>query len=290
MINILWYNRERMSAACCNCLNQMLDTYDVRHFAKGQSLPPGGAVIVFHGGNDRFDWCAEELNRWAAGREWVIFISIGDENTDFPYVTLRHPNMLLWMQTPKPRKVTAHRYFIEGYPNDCREWLDKAGNIPRIFDFFFAGQVTHARRQSMVEVLRTYSFGPRAMVETSSFGAGLPHDMYYAMMRQAYVVPCPSGPATPDTFRFAETLEAGAIPVLDACAVDGVKGYWEMVLGEGHPFTVVEDWAEFPGVVKEILSGKFRERQREIETWWSQYKGGFLKWLGEDVVKLGGSI
>jgi hypothetical protein len=143
----------------------------------------------------------------------------------------------------------------------------------------------------MAEALRSYPYGPRAMVETRSFGTGLPHEMYYTMMKQAYVVPCPSGLATPDSFRFAESLEAGCIPVIDACAPDGVMGYWDMVLGPDHPFIVIEDWAKFPEVARKILTNGGLKRNQEItQKFWLRYRHNFNQWLAEDIIALKGTV
>lgn len=289
-INVLWHAPERMSYSCCHLLNKMLDDYPTEHFTKGMERPEGGAVIVFHGGNEATPLVAEEICKWAKDRPWCIFISIGDEATDFPYDMLFHPNMKLWVQTPKPSKINkAARYLIEGFPHDCRQLLDATGDIPRDLDWMFAGQINHPRRQAMEDVLLQYPYGQRAYWPTKSFGAGLPHAEYYALMRRAKVVPCPSGLATPDSFRFAEALEAGCIPLLDAYAPDGVEGYWTMVLGRDHPFIEVKDWADFPRLIAGLLKPNIHEQVQYLtQTWWRKYKRAFDSWLLYDIAKLGG--
>ncbi len=270
----------------------MLDQYPTQHYGKGDVRPDGGAVIVFHGGNVAHDLAADELNRWASGRPWCVFISIGDEGTDFPYERLeRGKRRRLWVQTPKPGKVKADRYFIEGIPSDCRELLGAANGVARTLDWAYVGQINHERRYQMEQALLAYPHGPRAMVTTKSFWdakGGLGRAEYYALMKQAKLVPCPAGLATPDSFRFAEALEAGCIPVLDACSLDGVKGYWEMVLGDGHPFVVIEDWSTFPEVAKRLLQPyTLSQMQKFTGHWWRSYKKRFDTWLAHDLASLG---
>src|SRR4051812_9516013 len=99
MIPVLWHAPERMSYSCCAALNAMFDAYPVEHFTSACLAGHGGAVVVFHGGNQAHDLVADILNAQSASRPWVIFVSVGDENCDFPYDRLQHPNMRLWVQT-----------------------------------------------------------------------------------------------------------------------------------------------------------------------------------------------
>ena len=284
-INVFWYANERITDSCAAQLNEMLDSYPTKHYVKGAERPIAGAVIVFHG-EHTLPMEVDRLNRWASEVPWVIFVSVGDEYCNFPYSQLSHPNMRLWCQTPKPGKVTASRYLIEGYPHDCKTHLHNAGYQHRNFDWMFAGQVNHVRRETLAATLRNYN-GAHMLMETKSFSSGLPHDLYYKMMKQAKVVPCPSGLATPDSFRFAEALEAGCIPVLDACSLDGVTGYWDMVLGQ-HPFEVVEDWTTFPAVCASLLRPDIlKHYQKVCRVWWESYKALFGQWLAQDLVILG---
>ena len=286
-VDVLWYAREPMSYSCCAMLNTMLDANDVVHHTREWMPQPGeGCVVVFHGGNER---CGDQLAAYFNVRfrslPFVIYISIGDEASDFPYHLLRHPAMKLWVQTAKPGKVAAHRYFLDGPPADCRSLLDAAGDLPRIYDWSFCGQNTHDRRHQLIDALHSTP-GEHVLVTTQAFGDGLPHDAYYKIMKQTRVVPCPAGPATPDSFRFAEALEAGCVPVLDAFALDGVEGYWDLTLGKGHPFTVVRDWRTFPQVLADILP-KWERIQRAQQFWWRGYKLRFADWLSRDLLALG---
>lgn len=280
MIPVVWLNSERMSFGCCNLLNEMFDRYPCTHYTH-MSFPPDldGAVLVFHGGGACGTVIPEQLNRLVAPWKWVIFVSVGDEATSFPYTTLSHPNSRRWIQAPLPT-TKADRYLIQGYP---------AGTIrrdmPRQLDWFFAGQDTHARRHECVAALeRDKHFG--LLLTTQCFGAGMLQLEYLAHMSRARLVPCPAGPSTPDTFRVYEALECGAIPILDAVSLrPETRGVWPLLLGD-HPLPVIDDWATLPDVMSQWLDG-WEMKSRWISLWWRAYKNSFASWLAYDLLSLG---
>ena len=283
-IPVVWYPHDRITCSAAAMLNEMFDCSGVEHYHGFGELPmeAQGAVIVFHG---QQVLNPQSLARLATELDWIIFVSIGDEGCYFPYHLLQHKNTRLWIQTPKPERVRADRYLIEGYPANCHEMLGKVGDIPRDLSWFFAGQITHDRRKEFADSL--WNCPPRSIFwQTDGFGKGYSPEDYFYYMRRSKIVPCPAGPLTPDSFRFAEALEAGAVPILDAYAPDGVKGYWEMVLGS-HPFHVVEDWATLPKVMEEILRN-FEYEQRLTQYWWKHYKLQMKTiWLAQDLIALG---
>jgi hypothetical protein len=291
-------------------LNELFDAHDTTHHVgfgidSDAELPKlNGAVVVFHGGNEaairRGPALAAIMSAELMHYRWVIFVSVGDESSEFPLHLIVHPNCKIWAQTPKPGITHADRYFIEGYPADEREILDSLIPQERDLHWFFAGQVTHERREQCVAALETSrslwgtptnKMPPEApitsiLIKTQSFGAGLSHESYYDFMRRALIVPCPAGPATPDSFRMAEALEAGAVPVLDAYALDHVEGYWDIVFPD-HPFFVIQDWEkEWGPVSKEILSD-WERHSRAAQYFWSKYKISFRQNLVKDLIQLG---
>jgi hypothetical protein len=309
-LDVLWYAPERMSYACCAQLNSLFDSHDTTHHVgfgidSDAEIPKlNGAVVVFHGGNEaairRGSALAAIMSAELMHYRWVIFVSVGDESSEFPLHLIVHPNCKIWAQTPKPGATHADRYFIEGTPADEREILDSLVPQERDLHWFFAGQVTHERREQCVAALETSrslwgtptnKMPPEApitsiLIKTQSFGAGLSHESYYDFMRRALIVPCPAGPATPDSFRMAEALEAGAVPVLDAYALDKVEGYWDIVFPD-HPFFVIQDWEkEWGPVSKEILSD-WERHARAAQYFWQKYKLNFRQSLVKDMISLG---
>jgi hypothetical protein len=291
-------------------LNELFDAHDTTHHVgfgidSDAEMPKlNGAVVCFHGGNEaairRGPALAAIMSAELMHYRWVIFVSVGDESSEFPLHLIVHPNCKIWAQTPKPGITHADRYFIEGYPADEREILDALVPQERDLHWLFAGQVTHERREQCVAALETSrslwgtptnKMPPEApitsiLIKTQSFGAGLSHESYYDFMRRALIVPCPAGPATPDSFRMAEALEAGAVPVLDAYALDKVEGYWDIVF-PNHPFFVIQDWEkEWGPVSKEILSD-WERHARAAQYFWQKYKLNFRQSLVKDMISLG---
>lgn len=272
---VMWWPGDRGSWSCANMLNEMLDSYGCEHFP---AEIEDGIVTIFHGGNYTAKDAALTLNNWAANFPWVIFISVGDEASEFPYSELQHSNMRLWVQTPLPT-TKANRYLIEGYPAHT-----KRQDVPKTLDWFFSGQLTHARRIACYKALEPLSGG--LLRGTNGFGKGYPQEMYLEHMSAAKIVPCPSGPATPDTFRIWEALECGCVPIIDARSLrDETVGFWDTVLG-GHPLPMIDDWSELPEKMKAILAG-YDLYQHVCSLWWKSYKRKFNGWLAEDLLALG---
>jgi hypothetical protein len=285
MIHLVSYPHDRITCSAATLFNEMLADYDVKHSNGFGNLPldAKGAVVVFHGQQDaQKPNIGKRLSQYARELEWVIFVSLGDEGCDFPYGDLDHPRMKLWVQTPKPGKVTADRYLIEGYHPNTRALLAKIPDYDRTLDWFFAGQVNHERRQSCFEAIREVRVDWNGLsIPTAGFMQGVPLADYYAYMKEAKIILCPAGPLTPDSFRFAEALEAGCIPILDAYSPDHVPGYWSMVLGL-HPFPVIEDWNKLPEMMAVVLD-HHEAMQEFLQSWWSEYKRKFRTWLRQDL-------
>jgi hypothetical protein len=291
MIYVTWYPHNQITCSAATMFREVLDGYPVEHCEGFGNLPldARGMIFVFHGQAEaQKPNIAALFNKFTKELDWVLFVSLGDEGCDFPYSQLEHKNKCLWVQTPKPGKVKADRYLIEGYhPNTHAEIFNSIGSIGNpapCWDWFFAGQVTNPRRKECVDALCEINSG--FLMTTEGFMQGMPQVEYYGHMRQARIIPCPSGPLTPDSFRFAEALECGCVPILDGHAPDGIKGYWDMVLGPHHPLPVIEDWSELPAMMQSLLVG-YEAIQRYTQYFWKSYK---LKlrgtWLSQDLIAL----
>ncbi len=263
-------------------LNSLFDLYNCEHLTYSDPYPDG-CVLIFNGGNDARngmgEWNAERMNHAVEGMAWVIFVNIGDESSEFPNHLLQHKNSRLWLQTPLPGQK-ANRYLIEGYPCHTENM-----NLPKDLDYFFAGQVTHERRYACLEALEKIKL-PSLVLKTKSFGSGWEQLKYLEYMNRAKIVPCPSGPTSPDTFRIWEALECGAIPIVDMRSIpDTTIGFWQMVLGE-NPLPMIDDWATLPQVMDVILED-YEYIHRLTQYWWKQYKLRFRDSLGHDLISLG---
>lgn len=277
-----------------NLLNQAFDTavgYEFTHHSTWAELPSGaeGAVIVYHGDHEYKDIVKiqEELKTL----KWALIIVIGDESSLFPAGRLMAMNRRIWFQMPIPgaRHSYCSHFLLCGYPADVPQHLEghdvKAVDRPNAW--YFAGQVTHRRRREAAQQLRRLKGG--RLVETAGFWQGEPRPEYYAQMAKAKIIPCPAGTVTPDSFRVAEALEAGALPIVDGhCSVPGYpEGFWKHVLGEDPPFPIIDDWKDLPNVMARALMEWPANRDRAV-AWWKEYKTRTARWLVEDLNYLRG--
>ena len=283
-----WEKRSRYGMS--TLLNEMFDNtreFEFIHCSTMADLPQNAAeaIVVIHGEHEfnRVDQIEQDLNR--LGRSIVVLAC--DEPGIFPAARIIRPNRKLWIQTPNPHLPYGDRFMICGYPHDIHMHLANmdAQSADRPLDWFFAGQVTHGRRQMCMAQLRGMSGG--RLFETPGFWQGMPRDIYYKNMTLAKVVPCPSGPATPDSMRVAEALEAGCVPIVDALCSRGnyPLGYWDTVLKQKPPFRLIEDWTTLPQVMAEELA-KWPANRDTLVQWWLAYKNSMCDWLREDVKAL----
>ena len=213
------------------------------------AAPEGcGAVVVVparHHVND-----VDQLNDMLAPLPWVLLILTGDEEHAFPVEHVQHPNMRVWVQTPDPSRTypPGTRFLVNGptpavyLPENIPPML-----APRPLDVAFAGQVTHSRRVECVAAIKAIqdSGRPVELVTSDRFAGGVNQAEYLKMLASAKVAPCPSGPQTPDTFRFYEALQMGCLPIIDGVTPRGPSRYWD-ILGT-HPFLVIrDDWGCLP--------------------------------------------
>jgi len=188
--------------------------------------------------------------------------------------------------------LVADRYLIDGYTPETGMFrkarvsyiAEDKKRAERDLDWVFAGQVTHERRRACVDALRAIDWGG-VIVETKGYCQGVSIVEYHDLLFRAKIVPCPSGPCSPDAARAWEALECGAIPILDEYSPKfQCDGYWTHVLGD-HPLPVIRDWAALPFRIKELLE-IWPEKSRECQLWWQNYKERMHAALGIDIVKL----
>lgn len=243
-----------------------------------------GAIVVLPAQHHHLPEEVDQLNADLARLPWVLLILTGDECSLFPWSKVEHPRMRMWVMTPRaslhatmPEGTT---YIGEGCDDDVPDILATIGQRER-HGWFFAGQVTHERRTSLAAGLRRMPRDSGRLVETPGFTKGLPRDEYLVAMAQSKVVPSPSGPCTPDSFRLYEALEAGCIPLADAIHPGGQPGFWEFVYGP-VPFPVVDDWRSVRDDIDDALA-RWPALANRCSAWWQAEKRRLAYQLDDDV-------
>lgn len=255
-----------------------------------------GAVVVlparYHTNN------VKRLNKELNQLKWCFLILANDEESLFPREQLKHPNMKLYVMTPRPAHddKPATVYIGEGFPKDAPELIRAAKTeaMERPLDYWFSGQVTHSRRYQLIEALDTveeFKENNKLVGEynkTAGFTQGLDHPEYYRKMASAKAIPCPSGPATPDSFRTFEALEAGCVPIADNKTPEetgaGVEGYWQYVFPDS-PFPTIDNYETLQGELTNIRD-LYPVLNNIVFAWWQQYKRSFAIRIRKDIGKL----
>lgn len=268
--------------------------WEFEHYYNVASIDEGveRAVVVLparhHASAEDIEWLIAELGKLRAG---ILFLA-GDEEGVFPWKRLIHDNIRFWVQHPGanyadmtdwPSGVT---FYGCGSPIDFGE-QPRPGF--REMDWTFMGQVTHVRRRQAVTALRQAKLRADLrgdLLETDGFTRGMPQERYAQHLLQSKVVACPSGPATPDTFRFYEALEAGCYPIVDAYSPDARRGYWETVYGLDFPFPKMEDWDQVLGYIADAARAWPRSGNTAT-AWWIKQKRSMVKRLDADLRAIG---
>lgn len=261
-------------------LEDIFDKYDVTHL---DDYPDTAyAIVVVIAARHHADM-VDQINADLARYKHVLLILTGDEEAVFPYDKLAHPSMKVWIQTPHMGKTgRADRLIPNGWPPQIKmlkEYKAEADN--RKLNWFFAGQVTHSRREKLVKNLRTMTGGQ--LIESPGFTKGIPHNEYYRHLANAKVAPCPSGAVIPDSFRLYEALEAGCLPIADGKAPNlDVEGYWEFLFGERPPFPILDSWKDIEGHVQYHVDVYPRTANRAF-AWWQRKKLDMIDNLQDDL-------
>jgi hypothetical protein len=246
--------------------------------------PPVG-VIVIPGRHSCGDYAA--LNAAAAQFEKVVFIIIGDEEGIFHADQLQHKKKtVVWFMPPFHPLQKVDWVGPNGWPTGAPEMISTALGFTkgvRDLNWSFLGQMTHIRRIMCVSACQELE-APGYLLPTNGFTLGQPRNVYYDVMVRSKLVLCPSGPCTPDSFRFAEALEAGCIPIVDDLIQHAwyPPGYFQYVLGENLPFPVLNDWNTLPQVVEEWLDDWELKADR-CQRWWKGMKIGWTQRMQRDL-------
>ena len=189
---------------------------------------------------------------------------------------------------PRPGVTAADRYLPCGYIPWTKDRIREI--IPtkdRDLNWFFSGQNTHVRREECVRQLR--KLGGGIFNESKDFSAGMSHQDYFAAMVRAKVAPCPTGYHTVDSFRLAEAMEAGCIPIVDTQSTkNGALDYWGLVFGS-FPFPIIEDWTNLPAMIEE-QAALWSAKSSSIGAWWMATKRQMAYNLRDDLSALSGSL
>lgn len=283
MIPIVWHEGVRWYG-CTKFLNDIFENtplchpeFAFEHFLDAKQVPDAEeAIVVIHG--DHQVSKVYDIQQFLKKFDRCVVINIGDESALFPLEQLRARGRHFWTQCAVPGQHDYARHFILGYPPDGPPYFENLIGANKTRDWFFSGQITHLHRQRCAEQLRTLGNG--LLIETAGFWQGLGREKYYEEMSKSKVIPCPSGPVTPDSFRLWECIALGCTPIVDAtCPKSGFPtGFWEYTLHQTPPFPIIYDWKNLPDLIAEEVR-KFPQTAYVLQVWWNRYQAASYDWL-----------
>ena len=263
-----------------------VNSHSFTHIEQPETLPSDGAIIVLPARHHATPEYIHALNRDIANLPWAIIMLIGDEESAFDADAICHINCREWIMMRRPdRARTTNRPLLNG-PAPHIHLLDNQPCPSKTLNHFFSGQITHPRRQDCIDELRSLPDGNA--FGTEWFTLGLPPDQYINQLAAAKIAPAPAGPRAPDSFRFAEALEAGCVPIADAHApIPYPDGYFQSVLGDDLPFPVIEQWSQLPEIMSREIADWPRNANR-CSAFWMQTKRQMAYDLQRDICDLSG--
>lgn len=251
-----------------------------------------GVILMIPGRywHDKID----QVNTLIEGLEWVLAIRTGDEEDLFHWQDVAHDNITWWVQTPRQLGGgNRYRPIPLGFPP---HFSNIAVDSDKNLDMFLSAQNNHERRLDCFTTLGLNGVGardgtqekPSSWIEaTAGFTGGMPPENYVQMATSAKVMPCPSGPHTPDTFRVYEALEAHAVPIADeVCPAYNSISYWHNLFLPHPPFPVLQSYESLVGYCQDALKG-WPANANRIAAWWMQKKREYAHNLVADLKELG---
>lgn len=236
------------------------------------------AFVVIAGFENRI--LHHEINIELAKIKRVVLFITGDERGKFNAKQISHPNISIWIQSPYPEKDKIFNKMPIGCPSHMKDNLPEYTTKKN--DVFFSGQVTHGRREELVDAIPGI---PNALLNpTSGFTQGYQPTEYYKHLLESKIVPAPAGTATVDSFRFYEALEMLALPVGDLKSSANVKyNFWDFVFQQRTSFIPkTADWYDLPNIVK-IEVSNYPANMHKAVSWWIKYKRDFAYKIMEEI-------
>ena len=184
---------------------------------------------------------------------WVIVFIAGDEDSHYHIDNLRHPNMKVWIQLPKPKltsmypgchsNVPKSHHLVRRVPEGYGRWVKQYPKFPlqpRPIDWSFVGQTVADRHGEWLADLQRLTNHPQPIHHTDAVflkyenrnaecldvchaapGECTKHtcgrvswDEYARIQSESKIVICRPENCNPEASRVAESLEMGCIPIV----------------------------------------------------------------------------
>ena len=181
------------------------------------------------------------------------------------------------------RTFCTNRYF--GHPKvSCIPIGYKSGTLlkkqaeERKFIWAFIGTQHRSSRHDLLFQLS--DINPFYCHKTPKFDQKIiDADEMSKILSSTIFAPCPNGFVHPETYRLYEALECGCIPI-----VENTYKYYERLF-PSNPFLKVDKWVEAKSIIKKWNNDTIKQKQKECNEWWNNYKDQLKKMISNRINK-----
>ena len=120
-----YWDQGQLEALFSHELWRPVGAHEFKHLYSLDGLD--GAIIVLPA-RSQFEF-VDRLQRDIERLKWVVLMLVGDEEQVFPSHELSHPNMRLWVMSPRKGRnyPPGTRFLGSGFPPDARKLLKSVG-------------------------------------------------------------------------------------------------------------------------------------------------------------------
>ena len=152
----------------------------------------------------------------------------------------------------------------KGYPHT----LEPKSISQRQYTWSFGGHIDKTTRGEMVQYMNTVPNGKsffKICGEPGQYnGYVLSTTMMAELINDSVFVPCPQGNHSMETCRLCETLQMGALPIVERNEI------WKIIYGDDHPLIQIDSWSEAPKLIEDLMRDPIALENKRQATykWW----------------------
>lgn len=225
------------------------------------------------------------LIKWAASGAKFYVLHLSDEYGTDPIDFYDWPSCLGVIrnyvrpdvqESEKVKVIPLGYHWAITMPN-CQPYIHTPRPPFRELAWSFTGTKWHARDQKL-EVLKSIpGENMLKLVDTWESPERVDRAESLAILLNSWFVPCPRG-QNPETFRFYEALEAGAVPML--VKEDGMEPYLNY-LSRFFPLLVANDWRHAAELIYTLKAQPqvYEQYRAQMLVAWQKLKGDVKVWV-----------
>ncbi len=213
-----------------------------------------------------------------AAKRNVFLVHLGDEWYDPHYEKYSNFNGVFRNYASSAFNPSFVMGLPLGYYKSRPHAIEISAATARKYAWCFLGQLNKASRLEMARAFS--SIGPNLVHATDSpQSPRFTVETYHQALFDSVFVPCPMGNVNLESFRVYESLECGAIPILETRLM---LDYFRLTLGD-HPLPSFRSWNAAAQYVRGLMGEPTHllAKQAECMAWWEQYKRDLKGRVGE---------